>query len=176
MILQESAWLLLLLQHVWGINSGWWQDDEIFRSWSFSEPQIEGNKLTTITLWNGNYSKDDRKEHVFPVSGQGSWFPVGSCLLLPWKATKRSEVINKQLLEPLQRALSRRVSDSSHSFFGLLLELVCHIQYACMCPAVPHRVWFPRSGEIWSDTHLLLTCPPPRQLPGSRAFSLWHRC
>lgn len=58
---------------------------------------------------------------MFAVSGQGRGFPVGSCLLLAGTATKCSEVINKQLLEPLQRP-SKRVSDSWHSFFGLLLE------------------------------------------------------
>lgn len=40
--------------------------------------------------------EDDRQEHVFPVRGQGAWPPAGSCWLLPLKATKRSEVINKQ--------------------------------------------------------------------------------
>lgn len=47
--------------------------------------------------------KDDRKEHVLPGGGQGCRLPVGSCSLLLWTATKCSEVINKQSLEPLQR-------------------------------------------------------------------------
>lgn len=58
---------------------------------------------------------------MFAVSGQGRGFPAGSCSLLAGTATKCSEVINKQLLEPLQRP-RRRVSDSWHSFSGLLLE------------------------------------------------------
>lgn len=100
---------------------------------------------------------------MFPVSGQGGWFPVGSCLLLPWKATKCSEVINEQLLELLQRTLSRRVSNSFHSFVGLL-ELVWHIEYACLRPNILHRGVVSQKA-LGCYTQLLLICSHLSQLP-----------
>lgn len=117
---------------VWGINSGWWQDDETFRSWSCSEP-VDSSLIMEL--------------HLFPRWQKGAcvcsqWAgPWVSCyrqlLTASWTATKCSEVINKQLLEPLQRP-GRRVSDSWRSFFGPPLEFWCRGAYACVHPGTPH--------------------------------------
>lgn len=75
---------------VLGMNSDWWQDDELFRSWSFSEPQIEGNKLTTTTLWNCNYSQ--RWQRGTCVSSQWAGQLV-SCRQLPAPSMEGHQVL-----------------------------------------------------------------------------------